>query len=64
MTRSLMPLDVLEELCNYKLTPNCQFLDADEMLSVGDGSRLAPNDRLCDANGNAQRALWLETGLE
>ena len=33
-----------------------------EMLSELYGYGLAPNDRLSDANGNAQRALRLRTG--
>ena len=33
-----------------------------EMLNEIYGYRLAPNDRLLDANGNAQRALWFRPG--
>ena len=57
MTRSLMPLKMLNEVYGYRLAPNDRLR---ELRSY----RLAPNDRLLDANGSAQRVLQLWTGTK
>ena len=50
------------KLCGYGLALNDQALMPTEMLVEHYSFGLAPNDRLLDADGNAQRALWLRTG--
>lgn len=59
MTASLMSTEVLNELCGDGLAPNDGLLDPMDVLSELYGYRMAPNDWHLDANGNAQRPLFL-----
>ena len=55
MTASLMQIDILSELYDYRLAPNDLLLDAKGNAQQTVGSPTGHNDRLLD--GNAQQAL-------
>ena len=62
MTATLMAIEMFSELYGFRQPQMIANLMPMEMLNEPYAYGLAPNDRLFDANENAQRALRFRTG--